>query len=159
MGIRYGKPMRKEIHLQVCPACGRYVPGALILCDWCDWELPDESDKALQRWNRVMDQLNRPELKNILSFGHGCGCICEQCRERYYGHYEICPIQIATTEHLYGVVMSWAIHNQDKVEPGQTMKQWGSQLSQFAKMILLYKVEIELKEVVEDAKVVEDRTK
>ena len=97
-----------------------------------------------------MDQLQRPELKNLLGFGHGCGCICEECRERYYGHPEICPIHIATVEDLYSVIMSWALHNQDKIEPGQTMKAWSSQLNEFAKLIVLYKIEFQRRD--EDAK-------
>lgn len=142
---------KPTINMQWCPACGQQVATYLELCDWCDWELPDECDIALQRWNDIMDQMNRPELKDLPGFGHGCGCICPPCRKKYYGHPEICPIHVATAEDLYNVVMSWALRHQDIVQPGQTMKQWGSQLSPFAKEIVLYKIEFK---GVEDAEAV-----
>lgn len=150
----YKPRMIPTISLQWCPACGRQVATYLELCDWCDWETPDECDIATKRWNDIMDKMNRPELKNRLGFGHGCGSVCPSCREQFYSHSEVCPVNIAVAEDLYNVIMSWALTHHDIVEPGQTMKQWGSQLGPFAKEVVLYKLELALKEAV-DAKTIE----
>jgi len=135
-------PPRPVTYLQWCPGCGRQVAPSLELCEWCEWETPDESDAALKKWNALMEVLGRPWLKDKLHFGHGCGCICPACREQFHGHPGTCPIHLAVHPNVYEVVMMWALQERDKMDPEGKLMTWLKELTPWAREVALHMLEV-----------------
>ncbi|MBU0492165.1 MAG: hypothetical protein KKA73_00305 [Chloroflexi bacterium] len=71
-----------------CPCCGRVV-RSLVDCDWCEWD-GDPADNATTC--AALDQVRTGAGHNA-GLGHGC-MVCQECRPVFYGHPEVCPVQL-----------------------------------------------------------------